>query len=170
MTWQLRKSVESEQLHALFSLLKNSAFSTIFKAQPLFLRLKKSVLYWPPEDNRGTLLSSLKSILLFHNIIVDDCLRPLFSLLRNSTSSTVFTAKKYCYRLCFFSPNALSITLLSILMLAGIVRINLYPLEAAAIARPMPVLPEVGSTSTVFPEVNYDKYKIPMQEGKQVCE
>ena len=48
------------------------------------------------------------------------------------------------------------------LMLAGIVRINLYPLEAAAIARPMPVLPEVGSTSTVFPEVNYDKYKIPM--------
>ena len=42
-------------------------------------------------------------------------------------------------------------TLRSILMLAGMVRISLYPLAAAAMASPMPVLPDVGSTSIVLP-------------------
>ena len=50
-----------------------------------------------------------------------------------------------------YLPNALSMTLLSILMLAGMVRISLYPLAAAAIASPIPVLPDVGSTSIVLP-------------------
>ena len=52
-----------------------------------------------------------------------------------------------------YLPNALSMTLLSILMLAGMVRISLYPLAAAAMASPMPVLPDVGSTSIVLPSV-----------------
>ena len=50
-----------------------------------------------------------------------------------------------------YLPNALSMTLLSILMLAGMVRMSLYPLAAAAIASPMPVLPDVGSTRMVLP-------------------
>ena len=36
-------------------------------------------------------------------------------------------------------------------MLAGMVRMSLYPLAAAAIASPMPVLPDVGSTRMVLP-------------------
>ncbi len=36
---------------------------------------------------------------------------------------------------------------------SGIVRISRYPFAAAAKARPMPVFPEVGSTSTVRPGV-----------------
>jgi hypothetical protein len=38
-------------------------------------------------------------------------------------------------------------------LLPGIVRINSYPLAAATIAKPIPVLPEVGSTRTVLPGV-----------------
>ena len=68
---------------------------------------------------------------------VNDCFMSPFSL-RPSHSSNL--------------PSALSMTLLSILIVAGMVRISLYPLAAAAIASPMPVLPEVGSTSTVTPE------------------
>lgn len=34
------------------------------------------------------------------------------------------------------------------------VRISSYPFAAATIASPMPVLPEVGSTRTVFPNIN----------------
>mmetsp|Transcript_39409 Transcript_39409/g.92046 ORF Transcript_39409/g.92046 Transcript_39409/m.92046 type:complete len:205 (+) Transcript_39409:774-1388(+) len=49
------------------------------------------------------------------------------------------------------APNALSRTRRSILMDSGIVKINLYPFEAATMARPMPVFPDVGSTRVVFP-------------------
>ena len=48
-----------------------------------------------------------------------------------------------------WAPKALSIILRSILMEAGMVRVSLYPLAAATMARPMPVLPEVGSTRVV---------------------
>lgn len=36
-------------------------------------------------------------------------------------------------------------------MVSGIVRINLYPLAAAAIAKAIPVFPDVGSTRIVLP-------------------
>ena len=49
------------------------------------------------------------------------------------------------------APSAFKSTLLSRLIDAGIVRMSSYPLAAATIARPIPVLPEVGSTKTVFP-------------------
>lgn len=47
------------------------------------------------------------------------------------------------------APKALNRTLLSILIDEGIVNINLYPLEAAIKARPMPVFPLVASTKTL---------------------
>jgi hypothetical protein len=49
------------------------------------------------------------------------------------------------------APRAFNITLLSKDIEAGIVRYNLYPLAAAAMARPIPVLPDVGSTRIVLP-------------------
>ena len=49
------------------------------------------------------------------------------------------------------APSAFRSTLLSRLIDAGMVRISSYPLAAATIASPIPVLPEVGSTKTVFP-------------------
>jgi hypothetical protein len=52
------------------------------------------------------------------------------------------------------APSAFSKTLLSKLIEAGMVRISSYPFAAATIANPMPVLPEVGSTKTVFPSIN----------------
>mmetsp|Transcript_21906 Transcript_21906/g.50541 ORF Transcript_21906/g.50541 Transcript_21906/m.50541 type:complete len:279 (-) Transcript_21906:95-931(-) len=48
------------------------------------------------------------------------------------------------------APNALSKTRRSMDMLSGIVKMSLYPLEAATIARPIPVLPDVGSTRVVL--------------------
>src|SRR3990172_2227344 len=48
------------------------------------------------------------------------------------------------------APNRCSRARRSTLMSSGMVRINRYPLTAATIARPIPVLPEVGST-TVSP-------------------
>ena len=50
------------------------------------------------------------------------------------------------------APRALRSTLLSRLMEAGIVRMSSYPLAAATMASPIPVLPDVGSTRTVLPE------------------
>jgi hypothetical protein len=47
------------------------------------------------------------------------------------------------------APKAFSNTLRSILMDDGIVRISLYPFDAAIKARPIPVFPLVGSTSTL---------------------
>ena len=44
------------------------------------------------------------------------------------------------------APNAFKRTLLSKLIDAGIVKMSLYPFEAAINARPMPVFPLVGST------------------------
>mmetsp|Transcript_5360 Transcript_5360/g.11278 ORF Transcript_5360/g.11278 Transcript_5360/m.11278 type:complete len:241 (-) Transcript_5360:68-790(-) len=49
------------------------------------------------------------------------------------------------------APNALSKARLSMLIDSGIVRMSLYPLDAATIARPIPVFPEVGSTRIVLP-------------------
>jgi len=49
------------------------------------------------------------------------------------------------------APKACNRTLLSRDMDAGMVRISLYPLAAATKARPMPVLPDVGSTRVVTP-------------------
>lgn len=45
------------------------------------------------------------------------------------------------------APNAFKRTLLSRLMDAGIVKMSLYPFEAAINARPIPVFPLVGSTN-----------------------
>lgn len=50
------------------------------------------------------------------------------------------------------APKALSRILRSRDMDAGMVSTNLYPLAAAMKARPMPVLPDVGSTSVVCRE------------------
>mmetsp|Transcript_8328 Transcript_8328/g.21495 ORF Transcript_8328/g.21495 Transcript_8328/m.21495 type:complete len:290 (+) Transcript_8328:313-1182(+) len=50
-----------------------------------------------------------------------------------------------------FAPNAFSITLRSSDMDAGIVRMISYPFAAATMARAIPVLPDVGSTSLVTP-------------------
>jgi hypothetical protein len=47
------------------------------------------------------------------------------------------------------APNALKRTLLSKLIDAGMVKMSLYPFEAAINARPMPVFPLVGSTRTL---------------------
>src|SRR5215208_5638546 len=44
------------------------------------------------------------------------------------------------------APKALSREIFSRLILSGIVKMHRYPLSAATIARPVPVLPEVGST------------------------
>ncbi|VEU38254.1 unnamed protein product [Pseudo-nitzschia multistriata] len=49
------------------------------------------------------------------------------------------------------APKALRRTRRSMLMDSGMVRIRSYPLEAATMANPMPVLPDVGSTKTVSP-------------------
>mmetsp|Transcript_2906 Transcript_2906/g.5366 ORF Transcript_2906/g.5366 Transcript_2906/m.5366 type:complete len:204 (+) Transcript_2906:684-1295(+) len=49
------------------------------------------------------------------------------------------------------APKALRRTRRSMDMDSGMVRMSLYPLEAATMARPMPVLPEVGSTRTDLP-------------------
>mmetsp|Transcript_6726 Transcript_6726/g.15533 ORF Transcript_6726/g.15533 Transcript_6726/m.15533 type:complete len:244 (-) Transcript_6726:252-983(-) len=51
------------------------------------------------------------------------------------------------------APKALSSTRRSILIDSGIVKMSLYPLEAATMARPIPVFPEVGSTRVDFPGV-----------------
>mmetsp|Transcript_19278 Transcript_19278/g.53476 ORF Transcript_19278/g.53476 Transcript_19278/m.53476 type:complete len:219 (+) Transcript_19278:678-1334(+) len=48
-------------------------------------------------------------------------------------------------------PSALSSTRRSSDMESGMVSTRSYPLAAATMARPMPVLPEVGSTKVVFP-------------------
>jgi hypothetical protein len=58
------------------------------------------------------------------------------------------------YLLLTLAPSAFNSTLLSRLIEAGMVRISSYPFAAATIASPMPVLPEVGSTRTVFPNIN----------------
>mmetsp|Transcript_15471 Transcript_15471/g.31949 ORF Transcript_15471/g.31949 Transcript_15471/m.31949 type:complete len:260 (-) Transcript_15471:176-955(-) len=50
-----------------------------------------------------------------------------------------------------WAPNALRRTRRSMLMDSGIVRIRSYPFEAATMANPIPVFPEVGSTRTVSP-------------------
>jgi hypothetical protein len=50
------------------------------------------------------------------------------------------------------APKALSTILLSRLIVAGIMRIALYPFTAAINATAMPVLPLVGSMSTVCNE------------------
>jgi len=49
------------------------------------------------------------------------------------------------------APKACNRTLLSRDIDAGMVSISLYPLAAATKARPMPVLPDVGSTRVVTP-------------------
>mmetsp|Transcript_6663 Transcript_6663/g.16417 ORF Transcript_6663/g.16417 Transcript_6663/m.16417 type:complete len:203 (+) Transcript_6663:721-1329(+) len=49
------------------------------------------------------------------------------------------------------APNALRRTRRSMDMDSGMVRMRSYPFEAATMARPMPVLPEVGSTRVDFP-------------------
>mmetsp|Transcript_82105 Transcript_82105/g.166247 ORF Transcript_82105/g.166247 Transcript_82105/m.166247 type:complete len:335 (+) Transcript_82105:284-1288(+) len=49
------------------------------------------------------------------------------------------------------APKAFSRTRRSMLIDSGMVRIMSYPLEAATMARPIPVFPEVGSTRTVSP-------------------
>lgn len=51
------------------------------------------------------------------------------------------------------APNALSKTRRSILMLSGMVSLSEYPLEAATMASPIPVLPLVGSTKMDLPGV-----------------
>ena len=48
-----------------------------------------------------------------------------------------------------FAPSAVTIFLLSTLMVSGIVRISCNPFEAHTPARPIPVLPLVGSIITV---------------------
>lgn len=63
------------------------------------------------------------------------------------------------YLLITLAPSAFSKTLLSRLIDAGIVKISSYPFAAATIANPMPVLPEVGSTKTVFPGINVKAVK-----------
>ena len=72
---------------------------------------------------------------------------PLLFPLLSSSSFTLHSS----FTVTPISPRAFNMTLLSILILAGMVRISLYPFEAAAIARPIPVLPDVGSTSIVLP-------------------
>mmetsp|Transcript_9945 Transcript_9945/g.20715 ORF Transcript_9945/g.20715 Transcript_9945/m.20715 type:complete len:261 (-) Transcript_9945:3-785(-) len=52
-----------------------------------------------------------------------------------------------------WAPNALRRTRRSILMDSGMVRMRSYPLEAATMASPIPVFPEVGSTKIVSPGV-----------------
>ena len=47
------------------------------------------------------------------------------------------------------APSALSITRRSIDIDSGMVSTSLYPLAAATMASPMPVFPDVGSTSVV---------------------
>ena len=49
------------------------------------------------------------------------------------------------------APMAMSSTRRSMLIVSGMVRIRRYPLTAAVKARPMPVLPLVGSMSTFLP-------------------
>jgi hypothetical protein len=51
------------------------------------------------------------------------------------------------------APRALNMTRRSSDIDSGIVRMRSYPRAAATIARAMPVLPEVGSTSVVLPGV-----------------
>ena len=80
----------------------------------------------------------------FHHFLHSSPL--LFPLL--SSSSFILHSS---FTVAPISPRAFNMTLLSILILAGMVRISLYPFEAAAIARPIPVLPDVGSTSIVLP-------------------
>ena len=50
-----------------------------------------------------------------------------------------------------FAPNAASMTRRSSDILAGIVKMRSYPFAAATKANPMPVFPDVGSTSVVTP-------------------
>ncbi len=51
------------------------------------------------------------------------------------------------------APRKARIFRRSIDMLSGIARMSRYPLAAATKANPIPVLPEVGSTSVVLPGV-----------------
>ena len=47
------------------------------------------------------------------------------------------------------APNALISEILSALMVSGMTMTHLYPRKAPTIARPMPVLPEVGSMMVI---------------------